>query len=141
MNKIGIVLVLMLVCAGVLSGCVERDDVSKRTYIKIGVIEEVTFDTLFESASEDVKNSIKEGVRLFNEKRKELVDTIMNSSKNTFAEEQLKSKDIAELEAIANFAKEDKKVTSFLGQGDVVKNTTEIKPLKTTIENVEKENE
>lgn len=72
----------------------------------------------------------RRGLAKYEEEKSKLVSEILGNEANTFTEEQLKSKDLDEIEAIANFAratvKEDDGTLSFLdysGQGSVKTNS------------------
>jgi len=81
----------------------------------------------------DVQAVLNHGLVTYNKQKAELIETIVGNDRNLFSKEYLQSKDIQELQAIANLAapvtNEEDTRFDYSGQAPVTVNTTDEEPL------------
>jgi hypothetical protein len=70
--------------------------------------EPVTLESYLENAPAEIRAVLNEGLRAYDDKRKAIMDRIMNHEGNAFSEEQLKGMDTEMLQGIASLVPEKK---------------------------------
>jgi len=76
------------------------EEVKATEKVKIQTVNEYIAD-----APKEIQEVLNHGMNTYNEKRNSLVELILANENNTFNKDYLVTKDIKELEAIANFCK------------------------------------
>jgi hypothetical protein len=71
--------------------------------------EPLTVESYIANAPPEVQGMLKQGMATYNEQKKRLIEVITKNERNSFTEEYLQTKDVEELENIANLAKSDEK--------------------------------
>lgn len=72
--------------------------------VKVDDVKKPTFNELLDAADDDTKEMITNGIKMHKDKKSKVIASILANANNTFTKEQLESKHIGELEAIAKLA-------------------------------------
>jgi len=105
--------------------------------------EKETAQSFIEKAPKEIQDVLTNGLNTYNKEKARLVGFITSNKKNTFTKEQLESKNVDELKAIAKLAADEnqQKEANYNGQldaGDIDLNEEQEEPLKTPVMNFDK---